>query len=78
MQNDPREHSAMLSTFIKLPFVFKTFVLFILNGRLRQVLLYTIADDTVEVSQVLPFGAWSSGFSFDLYVLLFMDIQPTG
>ena len=30
----------MLSTFIKLPFVFKTFVLSILSGRLRQVLLY--------------------------------------
>ena len=26
MQNAPREHSAILSTFIKLPFVFKTFV----------------------------------------------------
>ena len=30
-----------LWTFIKLPFVFKTFVLSILCGRLRQVLLYT-------------------------------------
>ena len=29
MQNVPREHSAMLSTFIKLPFVVETFVLFI-------------------------------------------------
>ena len=27
LQNVPKEHSAMLSTFIKLPFVFKTFVL---------------------------------------------------
>ena len=27
MQNAPREHSAILLTFIKLPFVFKTFVL---------------------------------------------------
>ena len=27
MQNAPREHSAILSTFIKLPFVSKTFVL---------------------------------------------------
>ena len=34
------EHSAILSTFIKLPFVFKTFVLCILSGRLTQVLLY--------------------------------------
>ena len=33
------EHSAILSTFIKLPFAIKTF--FVLNDRLRQVLLYT-------------------------------------
>ena len=33
---------AILSTFIKLPFVFKTFVLSILSGCLRQVLLYSI------------------------------------
>ena len=38
LQNAPREHFAILSTFIKLPFVFKTSVLF-LSGRLRQVLL---------------------------------------
>ena len=35
------EHSAILSTFIKLPFSIKTFVLPILSGRLRQVLLYS-------------------------------------
>ena len=40
LQNAPREHSAILSTFIKLPFVFKFFVLSILSGRFRQVLLY--------------------------------------
>ena len=40
LQNAPREHSAILSTFIKLPFVFKTFVLSILSGPFRQVLLY--------------------------------------
>ena len=34
-----REHSAILSTFIKLLFVIKIFVLSILSGRLRQVLL---------------------------------------
>ena len=34
------EHSAILSTFIKLPFSIKTFVLSFLSGRLRQVLLY--------------------------------------
>ena len=34
------EHSAILLIFIKLPFVTKVFVLSILNGHLRQVLLY--------------------------------------
>ena len=35
------EHSAILLTFIKLPFVIKIFVLSILSGSLRQVLLYS-------------------------------------
>ena len=35
-----QEHSAIILTFIKLPFVFKTFVLSFLSGHLRQVLLY--------------------------------------
>ena len=35
-----RDHSAILSTFTKLSFVLKIFVLSILSGRLRQVLLY--------------------------------------
>ena len=34
-----REHSAILSTFIKLPFDIKIFVLSILSGRFTQVLL---------------------------------------
>ena len=34
------EHSAIVSTFIKLPFVIKIFVLSILSGRFTQVLLY--------------------------------------
>ena len=34
------EHSAILSRFIKLPFVLKIFVLSMLSGRLRQILLY--------------------------------------
>ena len=37
-----REHSVILSTFIKLPFVFKTFFCLFLNGRLRHVLLYIV------------------------------------
>ena len=36
----PREHSAILLTFIKLPFVIKIFVLSILGGCFMQVLLY--------------------------------------
>ena len=40
LQNAPREHSAILLTFIKQPFVFKIIVLSILSGRLKQVLLY--------------------------------------
>ena len=35
-----REHSAILSTFIKLPFVFKTFVLSIFEWSLKTGLLY--------------------------------------
>ena len=38
------EHSAILSTFIKLQFVIKIFVLSFLSGRLRQVLLYQGAN----------------------------------
>ena len=34
------EHSAILSTFMKLPFVIRIFALSILRGRLRQGLLY--------------------------------------
>ena len=39
------EHSIILSTFINLPFVFKTFDLSILSGRLRQILLYIHVTD---------------------------------
>ena len=35
-----REHSAILSTFIKLPFVLKIFVCLFLSGCFIQVLLY--------------------------------------
>ena len=34
------EHSAILSTFIKLPFIIKILLCLFLSGRLRQVLLY--------------------------------------
>ena len=51
LQNAPREHSAILSTFIKLPFVVKTFVLSILSDHLRQVLLYTLYGSALETSR---------------------------
>ena len=37
-----REHSAILLTFIKLPFFIKIFVCLLLSGPLRQVLLYLL------------------------------------
>ena len=49
LQNAPREHSAILSTFIKLPFVFKIFVMSILSVRLRQVLrFYCIHKEVID------------------------------
>ena len=39
-----REHSAIRSTFIKLPFSIKTFILSILSGHFTRVLLYTIRN----------------------------------
>ena len=39
---------AMVSTFIRLPFVIKIFVLSILSGRLNHVLLYLEADSNIE------------------------------
>ena len=38
------EHSAILLTFIKLPFVIKIFVLPFLSGRIKHVLLYIIQN----------------------------------
>ena len=56
------EHSAILLTLIKLPFVIKIFVLSILSGHLRQVLLYTHQRNTTETSsdspQLRPFSKW--------------------
>ena len=46
MQNAPREHSAILSTFIRLPFVFKTFVLSIFEWPLKTGLMYRLKDET--------------------------------
>ena len=46
------EHSAILSTVIKLPVSIKTFVLYILSGRLRQVLLYIVLNVVHEYSVI--------------------------
>ena len=44
LQNAPREHSAILLTYVKLPFVFKTFVLPIfvwpLNRRVAEIQIF--------------------------------------
>ena len=42
------QHSAILSTFIKLPFVIKIFVLSILSGRFTQILLYVVKIQLTE------------------------------
>ena len=55
MQNAPREHSAILSTFIKLPFVVKTFVLSIFCGPFRQVLLYASLSKSSSLNKCLSF-----------------------
>ena len=43
-----QEHSAILSTFIKLPFFNKIFVLSIFSGGFTQVLLYVISKTCVK------------------------------
>ena len=63
LQNAPSEHSAILLTFIKIPFVFKTFFL-ILSGRIRQVLLYLSAScKSWNVSVAIFFYSSSNLFS---------------
>ena len=47
------EHSAILSTFVKLSFVIKIFVLSILSGRFTQILLYFVYQSTrLDVSYI--------------------------
>ena len=45
MQNAPRDHSAILSTFIKLPFVLKTFVLSIFEWPLKTGFTVMLMND---------------------------------
>ena len=49
-----REHSAILSTIIKLPFVIKTSVLSIFEWPFTQILLYCLrADDSYKISSLI-------------------------
>ena len=47
------EHSAILSTFIMLSLVFKTFVCLFLSGLLRQILLYRGLKISVDTDQLV-------------------------
>ena len=47
--NSKREHSAILSTFIKLPVVIKIFVCLFLSGRFTQVLLYIFVYEVKKI-----------------------------
>ena len=53
LQNAPREHSAILSTFIKLPFVFKTFVLSIFEWPLKTGFTVVRSADPDQTEQGL-------------------------
>ena len=58
MQNTPREPSAMLSTFTKLPFVFKTIILSIFEWPLKTGFycsLYSLFQCLFQQRQVHPF-----------------------
>ena len=59
------EHSAILSTFIKLLFVMKTFGWSILNGRIKQVLLYFKTQGT-EVTKLF---SWSIQLSMKFQLI---------
>ena len=51
LQNAPREHSEILSTFIKLPFVFKTFVLSICEWSLKIVFIVFLKNPFFQIIQ---------------------------
>ena len=51
MQNALREHFAILSTFIKLPFIFKTFVLSIFERPLKTG--FTVFGKTAAITVIL-------------------------
>ena len=67
-----REHSAILSTFIKLPNVVKTFVCLFLSDRFRQVLLYfgcekTVQDETRNYQSTMARLSWQIYFLAEIH-----------
>ena len=56
----PEWHYAILTTFIKLPFVIKNFVLSILSGHFAQVLLYIDVTQLVHIA--IPTTMYTIGF----------------
>ena len=78
----PREHYAILSNFIKLAFVFKTFVLSIFSGCSRQVLLYHfyyfflthsfISDLFIKCMFLCNFYLCSWNYSYFIYICLYI------
>ena len=61
MQNAPREHSAILSTFIKLPFIFKAFVLSIFEWPLKTGFTVQCKAYLVYFSALFKAGGWCFG-----------------
>ena len=69
MQNAPREHSAIFSTFIKLPFIFKIFVLSIFELPLKTgftVCVKALSHSSRIVAQ-LSTGSKDNFFSLHLH-----------
>ena len=63
MQNAPREHSAILLTFIKLPFVLKTFILSIFEWPLKTgftVDLLGIIYKSLDLSELTGISCFSN------------------
>ena len=52
------EHSAILTTFIKLPVVIKTFVLFFLSGRFIHVSCIVVKGGKVNIVNADQTAAW--------------------
>ena len=70
------EHSAILLTFIKLPFAIKIFVLSILSGHLRQILQYFYLSQSYCYKEVALYpSSLISGIT--ILLLLLQEIYKT-